>query len=207
MWPRTGRPGRPIRVRWRGWRHCWRRGRCRGRTTARDIATVSGANLASIGYYYGSKDALLTTAVLEIWDDWGNVLEAAIQNSAGDTPMERLEAIVESIDTGLAANRETLVASFQAMAQAEFSEEVRERIERQYEEGRYTLAAGVLGIDEDDLTDEDLSLGSLVLLLVNGYSVESYAVPEQRSSFTGIAGALRLLVGDDLPGADERENN
>jgi len=33
------------------------------------------------------------------------------------------------------------------------------------------------------------------------------AVPEQRSSFTGIAGALRLLVGDDLPGADERENN
>lgn len=145
--------------------------------------------------------------MLEIWDDWGNVLEAAIQNSAGDTPMERLEAIVESIDTGLAANRETLVASFQAMAQAEFSEEVRERIERQYEEGRYTLAAGVLGIDEDDLTDEDLSLGSLVLLLVNGYSVESYAVPEQRSSFTGIAGALRLLVGDDLPGADERENN
>lgn len=166
-----------------------------GRTTARDIATVSGANLASIGYYYGSKDALLTTAVLEIWDDWGNVLEEAIGNSSGDTPLERLEALVESVGTGLAGNRETLVASFQAMAQAEFSDEVGERIRSQYEEGRYTLAAGVLGVDEDDLTEDDLDLGSFILLLVNGFSVENYVVPGHGSSFTGIVGALRRLAG------------
>jgi len=32
------------------------------RTTARDIVAESGTNLASIGYHYGSKDALLVQA-------------------------------------------------------------------------------------------------------------------------------------------------
>src|SRR5687767_6688051 len=34
------------------------------RTTARDIAAASGAGLASIGYHFGSKDALLAKALL-----------------------------------------------------------------------------------------------------------------------------------------------
>jgi len=33
------------------------------RTTARDIAAASGANLASIGYHFGSKEGLLNAAV------------------------------------------------------------------------------------------------------------------------------------------------
>ena len=35
-----------------------------GRTTARDVVAVSGTNLASIGYHFGSKDALLTEAAV-----------------------------------------------------------------------------------------------------------------------------------------------
>lgn len=31
------------------------------RTTARDIGAASGTNLASIGYHYGSKEALSTS--------------------------------------------------------------------------------------------------------------------------------------------------
>lgn len=36
------------------------------RTTARDIVKESGANLASIGYHYGSKDALLAQAYVAL---------------------------------------------------------------------------------------------------------------------------------------------
>ena len=36
------------------------------RTTARDIVTESGTNLASIGYHYGSKDALLAQAYVAL---------------------------------------------------------------------------------------------------------------------------------------------
>lgn len=35
------------------------------RVTARVIAYESGANLASIGYHFGSKDDLVTAAVIE----------------------------------------------------------------------------------------------------------------------------------------------
>jgi hypothetical protein len=35
------------------------------RTTARDLAAESGANLASIGYHFGSKEALLNEALAE----------------------------------------------------------------------------------------------------------------------------------------------
>lgn len=42
------------------------------RTTARDIVNASGANLASIGYHYGSKDALLTQAYVELAQEWGD---------------------------------------------------------------------------------------------------------------------------------------
>jgi AcrR family transcriptional regulator len=38
--------------------------------TARVLAEESGANLASIGYHFGSKDALLTAAVVEGLDRW-----------------------------------------------------------------------------------------------------------------------------------------
>ena len=36
-------------------------------TTARDIASASGANLASIGYHFGSKEALLNEAMIRLF--------------------------------------------------------------------------------------------------------------------------------------------
>jgi len=40
------------------------------RTTARDIAAAANANLASIGYHFGSKEALLNEAILRACDEW-----------------------------------------------------------------------------------------------------------------------------------------
>ncbi|WP_063760902.1 TetR/AcrR family transcriptional regulator [Streptomyces rimosus] len=41
------------------------------RTTARDIVAASGANLASIGCHYGSKDVLMRQALVETVAEWG----------------------------------------------------------------------------------------------------------------------------------------
>src|SRR5680860_674437 len=38
--------------------------------SARALASASGANLASIGYHFGSKEGLLTAAVVEGLDRW-----------------------------------------------------------------------------------------------------------------------------------------
>ncbi len=40
------------------------------RTTARDIARAADANLASIGYHFGSKEALLNEALMRSFEIW-----------------------------------------------------------------------------------------------------------------------------------------
>jgi AcrR family transcriptional regulator len=44
-------------------------------TTARDLVAVSGANLASIGYHFGGKEALLNEAVAEATRAWAKSIE------------------------------------------------------------------------------------------------------------------------------------
>lgn len=52
------------------------------RTTARDIVKASGANLASIGYHYGSKDALMTEAFIAVIQEWGDQFTAGVKGRA-----------------------------------------------------------------------------------------------------------------------------
>ena len=48
------------------------------RTTARDLVAASGTNLASIGYHFGSKEALLTQALVEELGEWGDQVLAPV---------------------------------------------------------------------------------------------------------------------------------
>ncbi|MFI7537144.1 TetR/AcrR family transcriptional regulator [Streptosporangium sp. NPDC049376] len=54
-------------------------------TTARDIARTSGANLASIGHHFGSKDALPADVMVEESAEWADKLRQAM---AGEVPRE-----------------------------------------------------------------------------------------------------------------------
>ena len=48
------------------------------RTTARDIVAASGTNLGSIGYHYGSTEALLNAAMIDAIGDWGEEIGRAL---------------------------------------------------------------------------------------------------------------------------------
>jgi AcrR family transcriptional regulator len=58
-------------------------------TTARDIAAVSNSNLGSIGYHFGSKEALLNEAIREGFAEWTAQLGNIAFAEAGATPLER----------------------------------------------------------------------------------------------------------------------
>ena len=60
------------------------------RTTARDIVAASGTNLGSIGYHYGSTEALMQAAMLSAIEDWGDVLGAALAADGPDEPADPL---------------------------------------------------------------------------------------------------------------------
>ena len=164
-------------------------------TTARDIVAASGANLAAIGYHFGSKDALLSTAIIETFNEWGDAIGGAISEDLGDTPQARLEGFISGLLVGAAAERAILVASVQAYAQAEFAPEVREQIARTYVESRRDLAALVTGRQPGDVSPEEAaSVGSLALAVINGAVLQWLVDPDRAPSAQDLAVGLSKVV-------------
>ena len=77
-----------------------------GRITTRAIAEESGANVASIAYHFGSKDDLVTEAVVEGLDRWLEEIANALGEVDARSPRERLQAAMAVIET----TRQALVA-------------------------------------------------------------------------------------------------
>src|ERR1700742_2183620 len=80
------------------------------RITARAIAEASGANLASIAYHFGSKDNLVTEAVILGLDRWLIEIDARLGELSDEAPAVRFErafAVLEETrehHAGLARN-------------------------------------------------------------------------------------------------------
>ncbi len=61
------------------------------RTTARDLVAESGTNLASIGYHFGSKEALMNEAVARSVVAWMASIQDEAFTTAARSTGERLE--------------------------------------------------------------------------------------------------------------------
>src|SRR4051812_49330795 len=72
------------------------------RITARDLVAASGTNLASIGYHFGSKEALLNEAIAASFGEWTERLDRLAMADPEATPIERfltsMRAIVADAD-------------------------------------------------------------------------------------------------------------
>src|SRR5436189_318045 len=88
------------------------------RTTARDLVAASGTNLASIGYHFGSKEALLTEALGEAFEEWTERLDRAGSADSDAAPLERLVAALTAMVGDLEEARPFFIAYLEAMAQA-----------------------------------------------------------------------------------------
>src|SRR5690348_9413660 len=112
------------------------------RTTARDIVAASGTNLASIGYHYGSTEALLNAAMIDAIEEWGEEIGRALAVDAdpGASPLERFEATWARVIGSFAAHRQLWVATLEATTQAEHAPEVRAFLADAVQQGRLGLA-------------------------------------------------------------------
>lgn len=168
-------------------------------TTARDIVAASGTNLASIGYHFGTKEALLNAAVLEAIDEWGDELERIFSSVPGidANPMGRFEAIWKRVIESFETHRALWVSSFEAFARAERSPELREQLAEGQEQGRYGLVALFRGIEEGAVREREArTVGSFYLALVSGLMVQWLVDPERAPSGADVAEALRTITGD-----------
>ncbi|WP_116951265.1 TetR/AcrR family transcriptional regulator [Jiangella endophytica] len=169
--------------------------------TARDLVAESGTNLASIGYHFGSKEALLNAAIIDSFDDWGNHIEAAMHGRSGDTAMDRLEAFLTGLQDGQKENRSIMVASLQAFGQFEYVPQLRDDLARTYEAARRDLAGLVLGRDPAEIDDATArTIGSTALCLINGMVLQWLIDPDAAPSAADLASALRALAQPDAIG-------
>ena len=103
-------------------------------TTARDIVAASGTNLGSIGYHFGSKEALLVEALNQALIEYTDKVSAAMTEAvqSGDPSKVVSTAWLKMISL-MSDYRPLLVALIEAMAQAERNAELRQRLADGYE--------------------------------------------------------------------------
>jgi AcrR family transcriptional regulator len=172
-------------------------------TTSRDIAAEAGANLQAITYHFGSKDALVATALL---DGFRGLLEPALAllDADGD-PAVRTVEIVRTLLTTLEERPEDAAAYVQALAHTAASPELRAGISSLWADLRQSIAAdmatlqvaGILGT----WVDPDAMAGVLVAT-ANGLLVQAVVDPTAPDLAAQAAQVATLLLqARDNPGS------
>lgn len=147
------------------------------RTTARDIVNASGANLASIGYHYGSKDALLTQAYIELAQEWGDAVSPEVAGEGGS--LERFHSVWKGVIDRQEESAPMWSASMEVALSRDRMPELRAMLAAAQGEGRRGLAALITGIPEEDLDERDeRTLGGLYETLLTGLMMQYLFNPE-----------------------------
>ena len=164
------------------------------RTTARDIVAASGTNLGSIGYHYGSTEALMQAAMLSAIEDWGDVLGAALAADGPDEPADPLVRYWQRVIGSMRSHRTLWLASVEAMLQSEHSPELKAQLAEGMEQGRSGLAAMLTGRDEQTLDEQTVrTVGSVAMALMSGVLTQWLTDPDRAPSAEQIAAGVRAL--------------
>ena len=177
------------------------------RTTARDIAAAAGANLASIGYHFGSKEALLNEAVVRVSEDWARKMEAAAFAGEGAGPLERMATSWVAMLDSFEAERPMLIAFVEAMAQAQWSDELRARMAASYRGLRDSVGAMVsrsLGPEAEAAGADPRVVASYLMAVFDGFVLQWLLNPEDTPSGQELIATLGTALGAAMGEAPAR---
>ncbi|MCG3756903.1 TetR/AcrR family transcriptional regulator [Amycolatopsis sp. Poz14] len=141
-----------------------------GNTTVRDIAAAAGVSHAAIGYHFGSRDALLTQALVAAVDELGG----QVADSSFDLSEQGLNRLIDSFGE----HRALWVAQLEALVQAERSPDVRRHLVQGLREAR----AGVGGAVQS--------------ALVIGLMVQWLLDPEEAPSAKEVTDGIRAVAAE-----------
>ncbi|SEC42735.1 TetR/AcrR family transcriptional regulator [Streptomyces sp. TLI_105] len=172
-----------------------------GRTTARDIVAASGTNLASIGYHYGSKDALLQQAFLALTEEWGERVGPA---GAGEEkrelpadPYQRFHDVWEQVIAAAEASRPVWKLQTEIVTRLDDDEKLRDAIKEPQREGRLGMAEGFLGIDPEADPEKARVAGLLCQALATGVMIQWMVDPDTAPSADDLTAGLKVLMGEE----------
>ncbi len=160
------------------------------RVTARVISERSGANLASIGYHFGSKDRLIAEAAVLGLDRWLADLGSALADLHLVDAQGRIGAAVHAVVSGWQENRPASRAFIAAVGVAPHDSHVRETLATGIRTAR-TEVARVLGVPAEAAA---LLLAMFHGLLVADTTGDGAALTENelRSGLAALGSAVRV---------------
>lgn len=170
--------------------------------TARDLVAASDTNLASIGYHFGSKAALLNTAIEASFQDWAAQLAASVMSDPNATPLARASATWAASVEGMAERRPILQSYVEALAQALRVPELRAQLAEHYRRARGMVAALVAhslggGTRADDPRCQ--AVAALVIAACDGLALQSLLDPENSPSAADLSAGLEAVWAASLP--------
>ncbi len=164
------------------------------RTTARDLVAASGTNLASIGYHFGSKEALLNGAIQQCFDEYIEQITQIVFADPSATPLQRVRASWEALVSTFEQHRPLQVAFVEALAQAQRVPKLRVQLADCYERLRATVAdmvcASVQGLPDSTARH----VASFLIAVYDGLQVQWLLDPHRAPTPDDLMAALELAL-------------
>jgi AcrR family transcriptional regulator len=164
------------------------------RTTARDLVAASGTNLASIGYHFGSKEALLNGAMQQCFDEYIAQITRIVFADPSATPLERVQASWQALVSTFDQYRPLMVAFVEALAQAQRVPQLRVQLAECYERLRASVAdmvqASVQGLSDHTARH----VAGFLIAIYDGLQVQWLLDPQRAPTPDQLMAALEIAL-------------
>jgi AcrR family transcriptional regulator len=170
--------------------------------TARDLVAASDTNLASIGYHFGSKAALLHAAIDAAFEEWSEQLASLVMADPQASPIQRGVATWVAVLESLPQRKPILRAFFEALAQSQRTPELRDQLAQHYRAARSRVAALVAQSLGDGSSAEDArcrAIATFVIAACDGLSVQWLLDPSDAPSPAELVDGLTVVWDASRP--------
>ena len=166
-------------------------------TTARDLVEESGTNLASIGYHFGGKDALMSAALTEVLREWTDRPVAAGHQARDGGPGESLAAAIRTMLESLDQRRPEILAATEAIVASGHGEPIGAGLPTELRTMIGDVATGMRRSAPGLTPEAAAAVAVVVIALHDGLALLSTvvpeAVPEPETVLRALAGIGALL--------------
>lgn len=149
------------------------RERAYGNITARDLVAASNTNLGSIGYHFGSKEALLNEAIGLALEEWAEaIIHATRTSDPGPLALTNsLRTVLDEYDS----IQPYYQAYIEALARSARSPELREQLAAHYNRQRDRVAGWLTDSLPDTIDPDDARhLASVMIATVDGLLIQTF---------------------------------
>jgi len=172
-----------------------------GRTTARDLVAASGTNLSSIGYHFGSKEALLAQAFDDVFVEWTQKLNAAALETPAANALERVAASWKEMLDTLPEHEGLMLAFVESIGPSVRSAELRAQLAEHYARVRTEVSDAVsrsLGEQAVAAGADPDKVASFLIAIADGFMIQFLIDPASCPSGDELVNALGAAMAAGL---------